>query len=145
MAGEIFRIFFNNQRDVDIAISSLNLNTPVFIATGALSSTPGMSLLISEHDIRSSQVADSHFTPAQNKLFNIRWTAHLFLSLIQWPTEISVEAASTVLIQNFMMLNPQNILLLEELSLDKLKKFEHSVITRPYTSDMLLCQKHDSG
>ena len=38
------------------------------------------------------------------------------------------------------MLNPQNVPLLEELSLDKLKKFELAAITLPYTSDMLLCR-----
>ena len=68
----------NSQNDVDIAISLLNLYTPVdrqmlartensaFIATGALSFTPGMPSLISERDIRLSHGADSYFAPAQN-------------------------------------------------------------------------------
>ena len=38
------------------------------------------------------------------------------------------------------MLNPQNTTLLEEHSIDKLKKFELAEITLPYTSDMLLCR-----
>ena len=37
------------------------------------------------------------------------------------------------------MLSPQNIPLLEEFSLDKLKKFELVAMTLSYTSDMLLC------
>ena len=74
----------NNQSDVDIAISPLNLNTPVdlqmlertensaFIATGALSSTSGMSSLIGERDISSSHGVNNYFTPDQDlgPLFN---------------------------------------------------------------------------
>ena len=38
------------------------------------------------------------------------------------------------------MLNSQNVPLLEELNLDKLKKVELAAVTLPYTSDMLLCR-----
>ena len=49
-------------------------------------------------------------------------------------------ADSAVITQNSLLFNPQNVPLLEELSLDKLKKFELAAITLPYTSDMLLCR-----
>ena len=50
-------------------------------------------------------------------------------------------AASAVLTQKSLMLNPQNVPLLEELSLDKLKKFELATVTLSYTSDILAYAK----
>ena len=123
-----------------------------FIVTGALSPIHGMPSLISERDIRSGQGADNYFTPAQDLGFLRNTVADVLSrdsiprnstsrnSVTQDEFQAIQQAASAVLTQNSLMLNPQNVPLLEELSLDKLKKFELATITLPYTSDMLLCR-----
>ena len=146
----------NNQSNVDIAISPLNLNTPVdrqmlartetsaFIASGALCFTPGIPSLISERELHSSQVADNYFTPAQDSGTPFNTVVGPLSRTSISPNSISQDelhsfhqAASAALTQYSFMPNPQTIPLLEELSLDKLKKFELAAIT---TSDMLLCR-----
>ena len=56
------------------------------------------------------------------------------------------QAASVALTQNSLMLNPQYIPLLEELSLDKLNKFElAAIIEHALMPHSCLCQKYEYG